>query len=201
MSNLEKTIAKAFLEMAEGLENGSYGTRPRIALTGLGSEHGEEMAAAQMAAKRGVDVYYIGTLEAEGVTTVKVANEDEGHKKMEELVEKGEVDGAVTMHFPFPIGVSTVGRAVTPAKGKEMFIANTTGTSSSDRIEGMIKNAVYGIITAKASGVKNPTVGRRRRGAPGQRCAPGYPRCAGHRLPHRQRAHQDALRLHHRRQL
>ena len=26
MSNLEKTIAKAFLEMAEGLENGSYGT-------------------------------------------------------------------------------------------------------------------------------------------------------------------------------
>lgn len=161
MSNLEKTIAKAFLEMAEGLENGSYGTRPRIALTGMGSEHGEEnaMAAAQMAAKRGVDVYYIGTLEAEGVTTVKVADEDEGHKKMEELVEKGEVDGAVTMHFPFPIGVSTVGRAVTPAKGKEMFIANTTGTSSSDRIEGMIKNAVYGIITAKASGVKDPTVG------------------------------------------
>ena len=161
MSNLEKTIAKAFLEMAEGLENGSYGTRPRIALTGMGSEHGEEnaMAAAQMAAKRGVDVYYIGTLEAEGVTTVKVADEDEGHKKMEEMVEKGEVDGAVTMHFPFPIGVSTVGRAVTPAKGKEMFIANTTGTSSSDRIEGMIKNAVYGIITAKASGVKNPTVG------------------------------------------
>ena len=161
MSNLEKTIAKAFLEMAEGLENGSYGTRPRIALTGMGSEHGEEnaMAAAQMAAKRGVDVYYIGTLEAEGVTTVKVADEDEGHKKMEEMVEKGEVDGAVTMHFPFPIGVSTVGRAVTPAKGKEMFIANTTGTSSSDRIEGMIKNAVYGIITAKASGVKNPTGG------------------------------------------
>lgn len=45
-----------------------------------------------------------------GVTTVKVADEDEGHKKMEEMVEKGEVDGAVTMHFPFPIGVSTVGR-------------------------------------------------------------------------------------------
>ena len=63
------------------------------------------------------------------------------------------------MHYPFPIGVSTVGRVITPAKGKEMFIANTTGTSSGDRIEGMIKNAVYGIITAKASGVKNPTVG------------------------------------------
>ena len=161
MSNLQKTIAEAFLEMAQGLESGSFGKKPKIALTGMGSEHGEEnaMKAALMAAARGVDVYYIGTLEAEGVTTVHVDNEDEGHKKMDELVESGAVDGAVTMHYPFPIGVSTVGRVVTPAKGKEMFVANTTGTSSGDRIEGMIKNAVYGIITAKASGVKNPTVG------------------------------------------
>ena len=161
MSNLQKTIAEAFLEMAQGLESGSFGKKPKIALTGMGSEHGEEnaMKAALMAAARGVDVYYIGTLEAEGVTTVYVENEDEGHKKMDELVESGAVDGAVTMHYPFPIGVSTVGRVITPAKGKEMFVANTTGTSSGDRIEGMIKNAVYGIITAKASGVKNPTVG------------------------------------------
>lgn len=161
MSNLEKTIAKTFLQMAEGLESGSFGIRPRIALTGMGSEHGEEnaMQAAQMAAKRGVDVYYIGSLEAEGVTTIHVANDDEGHKKMEEMVEQGQVDGAVTMHFPFPIGVSTVGRVITPARGKEMFVATTTGTSSSDRIEGMIKNAIYGVITAKACGVKAPTVG------------------------------------------
>lgn len=161
MSNLEKTIAKTFLQMAEGLESGSFGVRPRIALTGMGSEHGEEnaMQAALMAAKRGVDVYYIGSLEAEGVTTIPVANDDEGHKKMEEMVEQGQVDGAVTMHFPFPIGVSTVGRVITPARGKEMFVATTTGTSSSDRIEGMIKNAIYGVITAKACGVKAPTVG------------------------------------------
>lgn len=161
MSNLEKTIAKTFLQMAEGLESGSFGVRPRIALTGMGSEHGEKnaMQAAQMAAKRGVDVYYIGSLEAEGITTIPVANDDEGHKKMEEMVEQGQVDGAVTMHFPFPIGVSTVGRVITPARGKEMFVATTTGTSSSDRIEGMIKNAIYGVITAKACGVKEPTVG------------------------------------------
>ncbi len=161
MSNLEKTIAKTFLQMAEGLESGSFGVRPKIALTGMGSEHGEEnaMQAALMAAKRGVEVYYIGSLEAEGVTTIHVANDDEGHKKMEEMVEKGEVDGAVTMHFPFPIGVSTVGRVITPARGKEMFVATTTGTSSADRIEGMIKNAIYGVITAKACGVAQPTVG------------------------------------------
>ncbi len=161
MANVEAIIAKSFLKMAEGLENGSFADRPKIALTGMGSEHGEEnaMAAAKMAAARGVDVYYIGTLTAEGVTTVSVADEEEGHKKMEQMIESGEVDGAVTMHFPFPIGVSTVGRAVTPARGREMFIANTTGTSSGDRIEGMILNAVDGIIAAKACGVQNPTVG------------------------------------------
>ena len=127
----------------------------------MGSEHGEEnaMEAALMAAKDGVDVYYIGSLEAEGVTTVKVADDEEGHKKMEEMLANGEVDGAVTMHFPFPIGVSTVGRVVTPAKGREMFVANTTGTSSADRIEGMIKNTIYGIIAAKTCGIANPTVG------------------------------------------
>ena len=161
MGSIEKIIAQSFLKMAEGLETGAFMDRPKIALTGMGSEHGEEnaMAAAKMASKRGVDVYYIGTLTAEGVTTIPVANDEEGHKKMEEMLNNHEVDGAVTMHYPFPIGVSTVGRAITPAKGREMFIANTTGTSSSDRIEGMIKNAVSGIITAKACGVGNPTVG------------------------------------------
>ena len=78
MSDLQKTIARTFLEMAEGLESGSYGPRPKIALTGMGSEHGEEnaMQAAIMASKRGVDVYYIGSLEAEGVTTVHVADDE-----------------------------------------------------------------------------------------------------------------------------
>ncbi|MBE5784872.1 MAG: glycine reductase [Clostridiales bacterium] len=161
MASLKKIIAQSFLKMADGLENGSFADRPKIALTGMGSEHGEEnaMAAAKMAAKRGVDVYYIGTLTAEGVTTIPVADEEEGHRKMEQMIEAKEVDGAVTMHFPFPIGVSTVGRVVTPARGREMFVANTTGTSSGDRIEGMILNAVDGIITAKACGIENPTVG------------------------------------------
>ena len=161
MNNLEKTIAKAFLEMADGLEFGQFSTKPKIALTGMGSEHGEANAvkAAQMAAAQGVDVYYIGSLEADGITTVRVFDEEDGHRQMEKLIEKGEVDGAVTMHFPFPIGVSTVGRVITPARGKEMFIAATTGSSSTDRVEGLIKNAIYGIITAKAAGIQAPSVG------------------------------------------
>jgi hypothetical protein len=55
MSNLEKTIAKAFLEMAEGLESGSFGVKPKIALTGMGSEHGEENAMA-LALEAGNDI-------------------------------------------------------------------------------------------------------------------------------------------------
>ena len=73
---IEKMIAETFLQMAEGLETGSFGKKPKIAITGMGSEHGEEnsMAGAIAAARDGIDVYYIGTLEAEGVTTVKVAD-------------------------------------------------------------------------------------------------------------------------------
>lgn len=159
--NIEKIIAETFLEMADGLENGSFGKKPKIALTGMGSEHGEEnsIKAAVTASREGIDVYYIGTLEADGVTTVKVADDEEGHAKMEELLSSGEVDAAVTMHYPFPIGVSTVGRVIAPGTGKEMFIANTTGTSSTDRVEGMVKNAIYGIITAKSCGYDNPSIG------------------------------------------
>ena len=74
--------------MAQGLESGSYGKRPKIALTGMGSEHGEEnaMEAALMAAKDGVDVYYIDHLRQRELQTVKAADDEEGHKKMEEML-------------------------------------------------------------------------------------------------------------------
>ena len=161
MSTLKEQIAKSFMAMAEGLESGQFGEKPKVALTGMGSEHGESnsMQAAIMAAKSGVDVYYIGTYENPLVKTIKVKDDEEGHKVMERMVDNKEVDAAVTMHYPFPIGVSTVGRVTTPAHGRDMFIANTTGTSSTDRVEGMILNAISGIIVAKATGITNPTVG------------------------------------------
>ena len=100
-NGIEKIIADTFLDMAKGLETGFIGKRPRIALTGMGSEHGEEnaMAAALEAARDNIDVYYIGSLEAKGVTTIKVKDDEEGHKKMEEMLKSGEIDGAVTMQF------------------------------------------------------------------------------------------------------
>jgi Fatty acid/phospholipid biosynthesis enzyme len=101
----------------------------------------------------------IGPKVESELTQVIVENEEEGYKKMEEMLDNKEISSCVTMHYSFPIGVSTVGRVITPGKGKEMFIATTTGTSSSNRVEAMVKNGIYGIISAKAMGVKNPTVG------------------------------------------
>jgi len=114
---------------------------------------------AVMAVARGVHVIYAGIENHEAVHTVAAANDKEAHDIMEAKLNSGEADGAVTMHYLFPIGVSTVGRVVTPGLGKAMYIATTTGTSSTDRVEGMVKNAIYGIITAKACGIKHPTVG------------------------------------------
>lgn len=158
---VEKIVAQTFLELAEALETGSFGSRPKIAITGIGSEHGEEtvLEGAVAAAGTGVEVHYIGTLTHPALRTVPAKDEEEARQRMEELLASGAVDGAVTMHYPFPIGVSTVGRVVTPGRGKSVFLATTTGTSSADRVEGMVKNAVYGLIAAKSCGVENPTLG------------------------------------------
>lgn len=160
---INRILAGTFLEMADMLETGRQSPHAAIALTALGSEHGEEelYRAAAMAAKQGINVKVIGTHDQScpGVETVRVASEDEGHKALEGLLTSGAVQGGVTMHYPFPIGVSTVGRVITPAKGQEMFIATTTGTTALDRVEGLVRNAMYGIATAKACGVIEPTVG------------------------------------------
>jgi len=163
MDQTKKMIAEVFGEIADGIISGSFAKKVRIGLTTFGSEHGmEEMVkAANMAKSRygDFDVVLIGPKVEGDFEVVEVADAEEGHKKMVELLESGAIDGCVTQHFDFPIGVSTVGRVVTPGKGNEMIIATTTGTTSTNRVEGMIKNAIGGIATAKAVGISNPTVG------------------------------------------
>ena len=156
----EKLIADTFEGLASALETGSFGPA-KILLTGPGSEHGEEnmIQGAAMAAAQGAQVIYAGAKTCANVRTIQAASDKEAHKIMEELLQSGEADGAVTMHYPFPIGVATVGRVVTPGFGKTMYIAATTGASSTGRAESMVKNAVYGIIAAKACGISSPTVG------------------------------------------
>lgn len=85
--------------------------------------------------------------------------ETEISEAMEKALDDGTISGAVALHYPFPLGVATVGKIATPAKGRASFVASSTGTAAADRVEAMIRNAIYGIAAAKANGRKNPTIG------------------------------------------
>ncbi|MDR2167022.1 MAG: glycine reductase [Clostridiales bacterium] len=143
MDNIRRIIAQTFEDMAQGLETGSFSSA-KIGLMTTGSEHGEAnmLEGAAIAARRGLNV-----------KLVKDACE------MEAKIKSGEIDGAVAMSYNFPIGVATVGKAITPATGRAVYIATTTGTADTDRIAAMVKNAIYGIIAAKADGIEKPTLG------------------------------------------
>jgi glycine/sarcosine/betaine reductase complex component C subunit alpha len=159
--SVEQMIARTFLDLAESLERGGSAPRVRLALTGIGSEHGEEtvLAGALAAQKKGIHVVYIGAGTRAGIECIQAENEQEAHMRMEELLTSKLVDGAVTMHYPFPIGVATIGRVPTPGKGRDIFLATTTGTTATRRAEALTQNAVIGLAAAKACGIERPTVG------------------------------------------
>lgn len=160
---IRATIGTIFEEIADGLVTGSFGKKVRIGLTILGSEHGpgEVVQGAELAQKQNPDleVVLIGSGVETALAMVPAQDEKEAHALMDDMLAQGELDGAVTMHYNFPIGVSTVGRVITPGRGREIFLATTTGTSDTERVSAMLKNTLYGIATAKACGIPNPTVG------------------------------------------
>lgn len=162
-TTIKSMIGDTFLSLANALETGEFGKKVRVGITNRGSEHGADNVSlgAEIAMKnnQNVEVVLIGEKSNTDIRTIETDCDDDAHKIMESMLQKGELDACVTMHYPFPIGVSTVGRVISQANGKDVFIATTTGTSSTIREQAMFKNAVYGIITAKACGKKEPTVG------------------------------------------
>jgi hypothetical protein len=160
---IKQLIGKTMLDIAEAIETGSFGEKTKVGITILGSEHGSEnlIKGAELAARNNPDmeVILIGPKNDSQLETVEIDCESDMHKKMEELLDSKYINSCVTMHYNFPIGVSTVGKVFTPGMGKEMYLATTTGTSSLHRSEAMVKNALHGIITAKAMGIEKPTVG------------------------------------------
>ncbi len=162
-NNIKPIISKVFSDIADAIETGQFGQKVRVGITTVASELGIDnvIKGAELAQKRdnSLEVVLIGPKMDSELTQVIVDDEDQIYKKMEELLDSEEIQACVTMHYNFPIGVSTVGRVSTPAEGKEIFIATTTGTSSTDRIEAMILNGINGIITAKTMGVEEPTLG------------------------------------------
>lgn len=163
MIDWQYLTSEVLKETAQGLRTGQIGKKTRIGLTTVGSEVGvsELIRGARMALQRnnGLEVVIIGSDSIKDLPIIPAKNEDEVHTVLENLLDKKELDGVVTMHYPFPIGVATVGKVITPARGRVIYLATTTGTSDTDRIQAMVKNAVYGIAAARADGVKNPTVG------------------------------------------
>jgi len=129
----------------------------------MGSEHGEaellQGAETAQASNSDFEVVVIGSKHETQLKSIVVADEKEAHAKMETMLRAGELDAVVTMHYNFPIGVSTVGRVATPGKGRSMYIANTTGTSDTRRTAALLKNTIQGIAVAKACGNPRPTVG------------------------------------------
>ncbi|MGR6836535.1 glycine/sarcosine/betaine reductase complex component C subunit alpha [Syntrophomonas erecta] len=164
MSDYRQLTREVFLETAQVLKTGLTSLPIRIGLTTLGTEVEikDLIKGAQIAMSRdpGLEVVIIGPDNGESeLKNYPLQKEDEVHELLEKLLDNGDLNGVVTMHYPFPIGVSTVGKVITPARGKPMYIATTTGTSHVNRIQAMVKNAVYGVAVAKADGVQNPRVG------------------------------------------
>ncbi len=160
---IKSAIAQVFDEIAAGLASGNFGKRARVGLTMMGSEHGEAemLRGAELAQSQdpAIEVIVIGSKTNTALALVEAADAEDARGKMDAMLENGELDAAVTMHYSFPIGVTTIGRVVTPGAGRIMQVASTTGTSDTERTSAMLKNTIGAIAVAKACGNPTPAVG------------------------------------------
>lgn len=166
MSDLARTIGELLSEIVETAKTG--GPRRRIGLMARGSELGAvEMAEGGRRAQLetpGLSVVMIGPRtpgyeELEWIETEETDCEARIAEAMEKALEEKRIDGAVALHYPFPMGVTTIGRVMTPGRGRDMLIASSTGSSASLRTEAMLRNAILGIAVGKALGKAEPRVG------------------------------------------
>ncbi|SHK16999.1 Fatty acid synthesis protein [Anaerobranca californiensis DSM 14826] len=156
-------VANTLKNLADLLDGKISAKKTRLALTTIGSELGSEelVQGAKLAVRENplLEVVLIGPKGPKEFQQYNTDCEKEAHEILERLLETKEVDGAVTLHYNFPLGISTVGRVITPAKGRAMYIATTTGTTSANRVEAMVLNGILGIIAAKGGGIEKPTLG------------------------------------------
>lgn len=164
MKDKRHILGEALAELVEQARTG--GPKVRVGFMAAGSEHGTEEllrgAALAMEQDCRLQAVAIGP-RASGYDTLQWIETSGAEKEitsaMESALADGSINAAVALHYPFPLGVTTIGRALTPAKGRPLLIAASTGMSASSRIEAMVRNAVYGVAVAKALGMEKPTVG------------------------------------------
>lgn len=164
MSEIRKLIGEALAEIVSDARSG--GPRISVGLMAMGSELGAEELArgARMARENSsrLEVVMIGPKIPgyDDLAWIETPDcEEDVAKAMEKALSDGRIAGAVALHYPFPLGVTTIGRVLTPGRGKPMILASSTGTAAVGRVEAMVRNALYGIATAKAIGLESPTVG------------------------------------------
>jgi betaine reductase len=134
--------------------NGPVAGRLRIGLTIPGSESGAGELARGAETARSLDASIEPVLFG-----VEGGDAAQAQRDMERALAGGEIQAAVTFHYPFPIGIATVAPLKAPGSGRDFFVATTTGTSSADRVEALVRNAIAGVAAAKAFGVSDPSVG------------------------------------------
>lgn len=163
-------IGLALAELIEQAKSG--GTLTRVGLMAHGSEHGQDVFFTAITQALHKDSCLHITAFAPKETSndgqrpehVRLVWQDTDPSDaamgcaMEKALATGSIEGAVALHYPFPLGVTTIGRVLTPATGKPMLIASCTGGSATQRQEALVRNALYGQAVAKATGIANPSI-------------------------------------------
>ncbi|WP_417292093.1 glycine/sarcosine/betaine reductase complex component C subunit alpha [Desulfovibrio porci] len=164
--NKRALIGAALAELVATARSG--GPRNRVGLMAAGSELPVEefLLGAATAMRRDSRLQVVGlgprpeAALPEGMDWIETPDcEADIAAAMEKALDSGDLEGAVALHYPFPVGVTTMGRVFTPARGKPMILASSTGISAPQRACAMLRNAVYGLAAAKAMGIAEPTLG------------------------------------------
>lgn len=161
--NQKEKIIDIFEQTAQSLEQGKIGKKITVGITTIGSEHGEKnMIDGAILAKKlypNIDIELIGPKNDSNIKTHIVDDKRDMYNFMEELLENKKIDACVTMNYNFPVGVSTVGKYISPALGRQVYLASTSGLSSHNKIKNLVRNMVNGLAVAKTYGIKQPTIG------------------------------------------
>ena len=164
--NKRALIGAALAELVATARSG--GPRNRVGLMAAGSELPVEefLLGAATAMRRDSRLQVVGlgprpeAALPEGMDWIETPDcEADIAAAMEKALDSGDLEGAVALHYPLPVGVTTMGRVFTPARGKPMILASSTGISAPQRACAMLRNAVYGLAVAKAMGIAEPTLG------------------------------------------
>ncbi|MEN1759823.1 glycine/sarcosine/betaine reductase complex component C subunit alpha [Anoxynatronum sibiricum] len=184
--SVKKIAGEVFYQIADAIESGKFGRNIKIGLTTLGCEVGVEnwVKAAEEISDRmdEFEVVLIGPRQQTHLLQFEASTEEEMHRKMETMLDYGMLDACITTHYTYPIGVASVGKMMAPGKGRDFYLATTSGTAALNRSSAMVMNALYGIIVAKTMGIESPRVGilnvdgaRQTEKALHQLAANGYP--------------------------